>query len=429
MLKKITNFIRHPISIDVIINTTGTYVNVFFTAFFAFLLFRLLSPAQFGIYSVLLGISYVLSNILDLGTTATIYSSVPVKMNRKEDLFIFIKSIFFYQSVFSSIVILLLIFSFPFLDKVFFKTDASMTVFFLTAISTLFFIWQNFLQNCLYAAKQFVSTNIYINLANIIKALAIFLLIVLKAVSVTSIIFVFGVIAPLAFFIFVLIEKRRLIISLLKAKLDLKELRFGYTLTYFIGSQFYNLTLRSDLFLLSFFRSKTEVGYYAAAQKVILTIYSTMISVTQVLSPLFSKIKNKKELFFTLKRGFYYLLIPTGLFLLTIVTPNQLYNLFFTKKFAGSTILLVHLLALPFAITALANLPTIFIIYTLKKPKYMLISNIIQFLIVVTGCYFFIPKYGVLAPPFVIFVAAIIANIYLVIEAIIQYRKSKLFKE
>ncbi len=426
MLRKIKEFVKHPTSINVIINTAGTYVNIFFTAFFAFLLFRLLTPSQFGVYSVLLGISYVLSNVLDLGTTATIYSSVPVKINKKEDLFVFVKSIFFYQSIFSAAVILILVMFFPFLDRIFFKTGASMTVFLFTAASTLFFIWQNFLQNCLYAAKQFISTNIYINLANIVKALAVFALIALKIVSVGGIIFVFGIIAPLAFFVFVLIEKKGIVMSFLKAPVSFKELHFGYTLTYFIGSQFYNLTLRSDLFLLSFFRSKAEVGYYAAAQKVILTIYSTMISVTQVLSPLFAKVKSRKELALTIKRGFYYLLIPAGLFLLTIITPNQLYDLFFTKKFAGSTILIVHLLSLPFAITALANLPTVFVIYTLKKPKFMLVSNIIQFLIVVVGCYLFIPKYGVLAPPFVILAASVIGNIYLVIEAFIQYKISDL---
>lgn len=426
MLKKITSFIRHPTSINVIINTVGTYLNIFFTAFFAFILFRLLTPSEFGIYSVLLSISYILSNILDLGTTATIYSYVPVKINKKRELLVFVKSIFLYQTIFSGVIILVLILFFPFLDKIFFKTGASMTVFWFTAISTLFFIWQNFLQNCLYAAKQFISTNIYINLANIIKALAVFLLIALKIVSVGSIIFVFGIVTPLAFFLLVIFQKRRTVIPLLKTEINIKEFRFGYTFTYFLGSQFYNLSLRTDLFLLSFFRSKTEVGYYAAAQKVILTIYSTIISVTQVLSPLFSSIKNKQELKTTLKRGFYYLLMPAGLFLLTIITPNQLYNLFFTNKYAGDTITIVHLLSIPFAISTFANLPAIFILYTLKKPKFILISNIIQFIVVATGCYFFIPKYGVYAPPIAILAASLFGNGYLTIMAIKQYKNSTL---
>ena len=428
MIKKIVDFIKHPTSIDIIINTAGTYLNIFFTAFFAFILFHLLTPAEFGIYSVLLGVAYILSNVLDLGTTATIYSSVPVKIGKKDQLYLFVKSVFFYQTIFSSLVVLLLAGSFSFLDRVFFKTGAPTIVFYITSLSTLFFIWQNFLQNCLYATKQFVSTNIYINIANVAKALAIFILIFTKYISITSIIAVSGIVGPLVFFILVLFEKRKPVTDLIKTKTSLSELRFNYTLTYFLGSQFYNLSLRTDLFLLSFFRSKTEVGYYAAAQKIILTIYSTMISVTQVLSPLFSKIKNKKELSFTLKRGFYYLLIPAGLFLLTIIIPSQLYNFFFTKKFAGNTIRIVHWLSISFVITTLANLPTVFIIYTLRKPKYMLISNIIQFIMVGVGCYLYIPRYGVFAPPVVIFIASVFSNGYLIFEAVRQYRKSELFK-
>ena len=42
----------------------------------------------------------------------------------------------------------------------------------------------------------------------------------------------------------------------MKAKIAKEEFRFNYTFTYFIASQFYNLGMRMDLFLLSYFLSK-----------------------------------------------------------------------------------------------------------------------------------------------------------------------------
>jgi len=424
MISRISSFVKHPTSINVIINTAGTYLNIFFTALFAFILFRLLDPAQYGIYSVLLGIAYVLSNILDFGTTATIYSYLPTKIgNKTNELYVFIKSIFYYQTLFSGIVIGFLILFFPFLDQAFFKTGAPLWVLYLTALSTIFYIWQNFLQNCLFAAKKFLKANIYINIANVLKALVIFLLVSLKMVSVGSIIFVFGIVGPLTYFFLIFLERKNLIFRVLKTQASRREFRFRYTFTYFLASQLYNLSLRTDLFLLSYFRSKAEVGYYAAAQKIMLTIFSTMISVTQVLSPHFSSIKDRRELFSKLKTGLLYLIMPAALFLMTVFVPNRLYDLFFTKKFGMATISVIHWLSIPFIIITFSNLPSLFILYTIKKPKHLLAANFIQFIIMLIGCYIFIPLYGIFAPPLVLLAAFAVSGIYIVIASMLEYKR------
>ena len=177
MFLRILHFIRRPTSKNVIINTVGNYLSVFFTAFFALILVRILTPAQYGVLSVLLGIAYVLANILDFGTSATIYSYLPDLYEKKSSsLYSFIKSTFFYQSIFSFAVIAGLLVSFPYLDKVFFKTGAPLWELWLTSLSVLFFIWQNFFQNILFATKKFMKTNIYLNLSNVIKTAIIFFL-------------------------------------------------------------------------------------------------------------------------------------------------------------------------------------------------------------------------------------------------------------
>lgn len=409
MIPRILHFIKRPTSKNVIINTFGNYLNVFFTALFALILVRILTPAQYGVLSVLLGIAYVLANILDFGTTATIYSYLPALYEKKSNsIYSFIKSTFFYQSLFSFIVIAILLIFFPYLDKFFFKTGAPLWELWLTSFSVLFLIWQNFLQNILFATKKFMKTNIYLNLSNIIKTAIIFIMVLTKSVTVGSVIFIFGIIGPIIFFIFLFLEKRRMITTLIKSVIDRKEVRFEYTLTYFIASQFFNLGLRMDLFLLSYFRSKTEVGYYGLSQKIILTIITTVISITQVLSPSFARITKKTEAVSQLKTGFMYLLLPAALFIALFFTPKQVYDLVFTENFV-ETASITKALSLPFILYALGSLPMLFLLYTVKKPGYILISNILFFIILTLGCYILIPTMGVFGPPYAITAALVVA--------------------
>ncbi len=423
MIPRILQFIQRPTSKNVIINTIGNYLNVFFTALFALILVRILSPSQYGVLSVLLGIAYVLANILDFGTTATIYSYLPGLYEKKsENLYSFIKSTFFFQSLFSFFVITSLSISFPYLDKVFFKTGAPLSVFWITSISVLFFIWQNFMTNILYATKKFIKTNVYLTISNIIKTAIILFMVWTKTVTVGSIIFVFGVIGPAIFFLILLFEKRNTFTLIAKAVIDKKEVRFGYTFTYFIASQFFNLGLRMDLFLLSYFRSKEEVGYYGLAQKIILTILTTIVSITQVLSPSFAKISKKEEALSKLKTGFAYLMIPTSLFLLLFLTPDWIFDLIFTKDFV-QTAAITRALSLPFVLYSLGSLPMLFLLYTVKKPGYILITNIIFFIILTLGCYQVIPSKGVHGPPYIIALALFVAVGLQVLACIKEFKK------
>ncbi len=422
MLLRVLGFFKKPTSRDVIVNTLGNYLNVFFTALFALILVRILNPSQYGVLSVLLGIAYVLANVLDFGTTATIYSYLPVLYEkRSKEMYRFIKSTFFYQSLFSFVVIGILFITFPFLDRVFFKTHAPEWELYLTAFSVLFLIWQNFVQNIMFAAKKFIHTNIFLNVANVLKTVVVLFLVYAKMVTVGSVIFVFGILGPLIFFTLLFIEKKDRVYVLAKAEIRREDFRFGYTLTYFLASQFFNLGLRMDLFLLSYFRSKAEVGFYGLSQKIILTVITTVVSITQVLSPGFSKIKTKSEARQQFKNGFYYLLLPCGLFLLLYLLPPSVYELFFTDRFM-KTIPITKALSLPFIIYALGSVPMLFLLYSVKKPAYILLSNIVFFGLLTSICFQLIPRMGFRGPPIAIAVAMSVAVVVQVMGTIKEYR-------
>lgn len=409
MIKKVTTFLKDPTSKHVVINTLGNYLNVGFTAFFALILVRILSPAQYGVLSVLLGISYVLANILEFGTTATIYSTVPSLFGKNDkQMYSFIKSTFFFQSVFSLAVIITLILLFPWLDRVFFKTGAPISDLYLTAISVLLFIWQNFLTNILFAAKRFLRANLYINAANIIKTIFVLLVAYFGSINVGVIIFAFGILGPLTFFLLMFWRNKTLVHEMKEAPIRKEEFKFSYTMKYFVASQFYNLGLRMDLFLLSFFGLREQVGYYGLSQKIILTIIASIVSISQVLSPRFATITTRKEAQRQFKTGLIYMLLPTAVFIALYLTPDFIFELIFTEKFKD-TAAITHILALPFILNALGTIPNLFLLYTVKKPGYILVSNILFFLIISVGSYLLIPSKGMYGPPYAILLAFIVA--------------------
>ena len=425
MVRRFLEFIKNPTSKHIVINTVGNYLNVFFVALFALILVRIMTPEQYGVLSVLLGIAYVLANIMDFGTTATIYSYLPPLIDKRSQqgkVYRFIKTTFFYQTTLSIIVIVALFLTFPYLDRVFFKTNAPKVVLYLTAISVLFFIWQNFVANILYSAKKFLKANLYLNIANVLKTIILLYLILDRTVSIGTIIFVFGIVGPAIFFLLLFFEKRDLVFVLLKSEVRREEFRFGYTLTYFFATQFFNMGLRMDLFLLSFYGLAAGVGYYGLAQKIILTVATTVISITQVLSPNFSRTKNKAETKSNLRTGLIYLSLPFALFILLLLTPDIVYELFFTDKFSQTAAITRSLVA-PFILFTIGNLPQIFILYTAKRPEYILYSNIIFFTLMTVGNLLLIPKFGVFAPAYVISLSFLIPILILTFATFYEYKK------
>lgn len=409
MIHKILHFIKEPTSVLIVINTIGNYLNIAFTAVFALIMVRILAPAEYGDLSVLLGISYVLANILELGVVASIYSTIPDLYHKQNPrVYQFVKSTFVYQTTLSVFVIFLLILFFPQLNRVIFKTEASTPTLTITALSALLFIWQNFITNILFSAKKFVLANAYINLANVVKTVCIGILALTQMVSVGSVIFVLGIVGPLTFFALAFFRSARHISPLFKAPIKRSEFSFKYTFTYFLSTQFYNLGLRMDLFLLAYFGLRQQVGFYGLSQKIVLSVITSIVSISQVLSPGFSVIQNSEELKRQVKKGLLYMLIPAGVLLAVVVTPTIVFEVVFTKDFTQSA-LIARMLSLPYIVGAFGTIPLLMLLYTYKKPGYILVSNIFFFGIISVGSYLTIPAFGVFGPPVMIGVAYVVA--------------------
>lgn len=405
-MRKLAELIKSQKSKNIAINAAGNYLNILFIALLQPILFRVLTPEEYAIFGILTTIGYLLTNILDLGTPAAIYSYLPplLEGKQRQEVFQFIKSTFYFQTIFVSIVVIGLLLTFDLLDTYFFKTDAGFIDFMLVSMMIIALVWQNFLINIFFAAKKYLQANLALNLSNLIRTIAIGILVVTGGVSVSSMIFMIGIFGPLVFFLCLLYDKSVHIHDVLAAPVKRSEFRFRYTLTYFAATQFLNVGLRADLFLLSFFRdliTKTEVGYYAAAQKIVLTLMTTIVSITQVLSPAFSQIKTQRDAVKEIKHAFLYLLIPCGLFAGLLITPDFVYAWFFGSKFLSS-IPIVKAISLPFIIYTLSSIPMLFLLYTIKRSQIILVAYFTFFIVMSVGCFLMIPVTGLFAPPLIL---------------------------
>jgi len=411
---------------NVVVNIIGSFLNNAFALIFILILVRLFNPETYATLSIMLAVAFVLSNILDFGSTATIYSYFPPLFEKKShELYNFIKTTFFYQTTFSLVVILLLILLFPTIDHAFLKSGATYFDFILTAISSLIFIWRNNIANIFFAAKKFIRVNIYLNISNVLTLLFIGLLIYFHSVTVTSVIIVSGILGPATMFLLVLYDKPYVAARVFHSLIQKDQFRLTYTLAYFFGAQFLNVGMRVDLFMLSYYQdyvSKADVGYYGLAQKTSLVIIAIIISITQVLSPEFSKIKHKKEVLDHLKTAFLYMFIPSSLLLFFLLLPNSAYGFIFTEKFID-TALVVKSLCLPFIIFSFSNVPLLFLLYTVRRPKYIFVGNLLFFIITTFLCYLLIPIMGISGPPNALNIGLFVMLIIYSIASIYEYRK------
>jgi len=424
MKNRLIRLFKLPTTRDVLINTLGNYMAVFFVALYAIILFRIMPIAEYGVFSVLFAIAYLLANILDFGVTASIYSYLPELQGNRKATVRFIKTNFVFQTVLVAIVLFVSYFFIDLLDSKILKLDVPSSYYFWTFISIPFFIWQNFVLNVLFATKRFLYGNILNNIAYVTKLLLLFFLILTDNVTPETVIIAFGIVSQVIFFAILIHHKRSFFWQLLHEPLEWAQVRLTYTLTFFASSQLFNLASRIDLFMLSYFLTKTEVGYYGLAQKIILTVLTMINSITQVLSPQFAAAKTKQEVISLLKKGMFYMMLPTSMFLLLIVLPQELFVLAFKEKVTRA-VAITRLLAAPYTMYGLTAIPVLFFLYTIKKPVHLLIINFIFLVVVSIGCFIFIPIYGVNAPPMVFAAAFIIAALYIVVFFIKELRMMK----
>ncbi|GIW62526.1 MAG: hypothetical protein KatS3mg090_0352 [Patescibacteria group bacterium] len=414
---------QYPTLRHILINLTGSYANIFFTAFFALVVVRVLHPSEYGVFSLLFGISYVLANVFDLGVSASMYSNLPLIFQDKVKLRKFLKAHFIYQASLSGLFVLIFYFGFEYLDKIFFKTSVSQLEVFLVCLSIVLFVWQNFLVNSYLAIKNIVFANLVVNFSNLIKAGLIIYLMSVSQINLVNVLFVLGVLGPLIVIVISLFYKRNAFVYSLKEKLEFSMIDLSYVLTFFLASQIFALASRMDLFIVSYYYPNEMVGFYGLAQKVVLTVMVTVSSITQIISPQFSQVKNKQEFFAVLKKGFVFLSLPALFYLMIFFIPDFIYVLLFTKEYAPA-FYYIRYMSLSYILYPFISLIYLVVLYVLREPKIIAIANMFFLIIVSFGSLYLIPVVGIKGALLSLFIGYLIT---LLVFIILCYKKVNKF--
>jgi O-antigen/teichoic acid export membrane protein len=295
------------------------------------------------------------------------------------------------------------------IDRYFFKTGASFYVYGLALIGTQMYIWLNFVRDTLNASGKFLHINIATNISNLIKAALLIYITLQGNLTVEHVLIILGIVGPLIVFIYIFGQSRWIFRAITQAQASYQHVKLRFTLTYFVSTQLFQLATRADLFMIAYFLTRPEVGYYGLSQRVILAVVTSADSITQVMSPQFAKIKTQHDVKKLLKQSAFYMLIPTGMFLMGAFLPSSIYILVFGKTYEASTLItkLLSFAYIPFPFLAALLL---FFLYTVKKPHYLLISNGLFFLTIMIVHTLLIPHLRLVAPPISYFTAFIVVT-------------------
>lgn len=403
-MNHIKRLVHLPHSRNVLINTLGNYLGFVFAGFYTIFLVRSFNPIDFGVLSILLTFSYLLANIFSFGVPASIYAHVPQYMPDRKKTMDFIVTNGAVLSLLSVCSLLLISTCIGLIDNHFFKTGASSYLYLLAFAGTQMYIWLNFLRDVLNASGKFLEINIATNISNFIKALLLIFFAIRGTITIPHVLIILGIIGPLIVFVYVLVRRKWILRAITQAKTSSQYVQFRFTFTYFISSQLFQLATRADLFMISYFLTRPEVGYYGLSQRIILAIVTSADSITQVMSPQFAKITTQTDVKKMLKHSAAYMLVPSLMFLIGALIPASIYTFIFGDSYSTSTLItkLLSLAYVPFPFLAALLL---FFLYTVKKPHYLLIANGLFFLTITTVHYILIPHIRLMAPPLSYFVA------------------------
>lgn len=364
-----------------------------------------------AIYSVLFAIANVLANFFDLGVNASIYANLPHFVHDRAHSIEFVKSNLVFQTVITIAALFVFWLFIPIINTDLLHLYTSNGNYFWTFVSVVFFMWQNTILNTLFAREQFLFANIAQVIANITKIGLIMLFILMGALSVTNTIIILGIVGQLLFISCALWGRGALVRDFLKAPIHKHHIKVRFMGTYFIATQAFTLASRLDLFMVAHYLPLERVGEYSIAQKIILNIITTVNSITQVLSPQFAKVTKRADITRLLKHSLGYIMIPAGIFALAAVTPDFLYTAVLSNKWINS-IPITRILSVVYIFYTLLSIPLLFFLYTIRKPIYILVINLIFLSIMGIGNYVLIPQYGVFGPAIAMGIAMIVVTLF-----------------
>jgi O-antigen/teichoic acid export membrane protein len=202
-----------------------------------------------------------------------------------------------------------------------------------------------------------------------------------------------------------------------------KLFSFGKSMT--IGGSFSFLMTQVDNIFIGKFFGVSSLGQYDVLFKLGSVAFSEVTDiVSRVMFPLFATLQKKQDL---LRKMFiknvYFVLIPSGaITLLLLLFPKQIILLTFGDQWISSTLLLQVLALYGFLRSSIGPIGPLFL--AVGKPSLLTRANFINFFMIVLLIYPFAIRYGLVGVALAMTTAYVLSSVYLVLHVVTYFRKN-----
>jgi len=392
--------------------TVTAFLGFVFTWFVA----RALSVSDFGVFSAISNLVFIIAPVTDFGISSAIIKFVASLeaegkgMKAKE----YVKAGFLFKFAFLALVSILLIIFAPFVSRRLLATDNSVFSYWVIFVSLGLFL-SSYISPVLQAYKRFVGS-VTIDISYSLTRVVLIFLFGLSGLTLFKSLgaFAFAGVVPLIIIAFIYgygFLKTRPTAKIYKELL-------GFSGWLGVNRVLSSVSGRADVQMLAALSGAIVTGYYSIASRLALFIVVLASSFGAVISPRLAAFNNKeKEKVFILKSTLALVAVSFGIILWIIIARPFITVLFGVKYLESVNVFKALALSMiPFLFTA----PSVSaIIYSIKKPKYIGMFSIFQTVLIIALNYFLIPKFGAFGPTITF---GVVNTLLLIYSWVIVYR-------
>jgi len=379
------------------LTTFGAGINAFLGFVFTIVVARSISPADFGLFSVVMNLLVILFVICDLGFSSSVLRFLPqvIREGKKEKSKEIIKLSFLTILLIAGLLaILLAVFSQPVANLIFAKKELVLPLT-IVSISLLGLPLTSIFVSILQGQQRFLFGVITDTSVFILKVFATIGLLIFGRLNLISVLIIYSLTSFTGLFLGIFFIGPEFLFA--KTNLKLAKTLFGFGIWMALARLANSISGRIDTLMLIRYVETAQVGFYAAAQRMTI-IFPVMVGgMAVVLSPKFASLKTIAEAKSFMKKSS---LLISSLFLpiillfllapwITVWIYGQVYE---------PSIYIFRWLLVSSSFFIISTIPITLLIYFLGKSRFFAAISIFQLFLIFFGNLILIPRLGVIGP-------------------------------
>lgn len=415
MIKSLKNLLITDTGKDTSIVFVGTLVNVIAGGLFFILAPRILGPADYGLFSIILATGLMVLNFANFGIDTGILKFI--KPDQKETNQKYLKLAFNAYLIIGLLIFFLgYIFS-PALAQIL-NAPQTENLLRIALGATIFSLLGNFFIAVLQTQKQFIKASI----VNISSNVARLIILAIASYFLTINLYFLTILVYSVTILYVIFGKIFVPLDFLKAKEEHLHFKnfFGYN--FWIAASLAISAIPFDNYLLIKIAGPVATGLYAAPFKILTFSYQFGGNFTRVLASRFASFdSDQKAKEFTKKAIFYILLFAIALLILAAISP-QVISLLFGKEYLGASNVL-RILSFGFIFFFAATIPSSIILYYFGESKISFVITILRYSIFVILLIYLVPLQKAAGGAIAFSLSELLAFIFMTGYVLLKFRK------